>query len=68
MQVLGKFSMKLFAQNVAITIPVPEQTSRAEIQVSQGRAKYDAVKKSLVWKMRRFLGGRFQPHPKLVSF
>ncbi|KAK9828491.1 hypothetical protein WJX72_000299 [[Myrmecia] bisecta] len=50
------FNAKLFALNVVISIPVPEHTARADIQTTQGKAKYDSKKSCLVWKIKRFTG------------
>lgn len=54
--VKATFSSKLFAANVVVLVPVPEYTAKATILVTNGKAKYDATKKALVWKMRRFSG------------
>ncbi|DBA77894.1 TPA: AP-2 complex subunit mu [Trebouxia sp. C0005] len=50
------FNNKLFALNVVISIPVPDNTAKADIQTTQGKAKYDAKKHALVWKIKRFTG------------
>lgn len=50
------FSAKLSANNVVVLLPVPDHTAKANILVTNGRAKYDPGKKSLVWKMRKFGG------------
>lgn len=50
------FNNKLFALNVVITIPVPDNTAKADVQTTQGKAKYDAKKHALVWKIKRFTG------------
>lgn len=54
--VKATFSSKLFATNVVVLVPVPEHTARANILVTAGRAKYDATKKALVWKIKKFSG------------
>ena len=50
------FNNKLFALNVVISIPVPDNTAKADIQTTQGKAKYDSKKHALVWKIKRFTG------------
>ena len=50
------FNNKLFALNVVISIPVPDNTAKADVQTTQGKAKYDAKKHALVWKIKRFTG------------
>jgi len=54
--VKSAFNDKLFALNVVIVIPMPDNTARADIHPSQGKAKYDAKKHALVWKIKRFEG------------
>ncbi|KAF8068352.1 AP2M [Scenedesmus sp. PABB004] len=48
---------QLFGLNVVLLVPVPDTTARAAITVSAGKAKYDATKKAIVWKIKRFAGG-----------
>lgn len=50
-QVKSQFGTKMFATNVVVLVPVPEHTSRATILVTAGKAKYDGVRKALVWKV-----------------
>lgn len=54
--VKATFSLKMHATNVVILVPVPDYTAKASIEVSVGKAKYDATKKALVWKIRKFVG------------
>jgi AP-2 complex subunit mu-1 len=42
------FGPKLFALSVVVLVPVPDNTSRAAISVTTGKAKYDATKKAIV--------------------
>eukprot|EP00210_Caulerpa_lentillifera_P005621 g5374.t1 len=51
------FPASLFALNVVVLVPVPKNTSKCNIVVSSGKAKYDASKAAIVWKIRRFPGG-----------
>jgi hypothetical protein len=51
LQIKSTFSSKLLATGVVVLVPVPENTSKATILVTAGRAKYDATKKALVWKV-----------------
>lgn len=48
------FGPKLFALGVVVLVPVPDNTAKANILVTSGKAKYDATKKAIVWKLRRF--------------
>jgi hypothetical protein len=40
---------------------VPEQTAKADIQQSAGKAKYDAKRNAIIWKIKRFNGAQV-PH------
>ncbi|KXZ55805.1 hypothetical protein GPECTOR_2g1355 [Gonium pectorale] len=55
--VRSTFSNKLQAGPVVVLVPVPDNTASAKLLVTAGRAKYDATKKALVWKMPKFMGG-----------
>uniref|UniRef100_A0A7S0N9W6 MHD domain-containing protein n=1 Tax=Pyramimonas obovata TaxID=1411642 RepID=A0A7S0N9W6_9CHLO len=55
-KIKSTFPVKLFAIGVVVRVPVPKQTARATIQVSSGKAKYNAADNCLVWKIRRFPG------------
>lgn len=59
MSVLVKsvFAPQLFALNVILHIPVPNNTAKCNIAVSSGKAKYDATKEAIIWKIRKFTGG-----------
>ena len=54
--VKSSFNDKLFALNVVITIPMPDNTARADIQPSQGAAlSQDSALASLLSLTRSFL-------------
>lgn len=53
----GVFDEKLFAVQVMVIIPVPDNTASAQLRVDKGKAKYDAKRSALVWKIKRFMGG-----------
>eukprot|EP00798_Chlamydomonas_sp_ICE-L_P015035 gene15035-21105_t len=55
-QLKSTFSAKMHANNVMMLLPVPDNTAKAKILVTAGKAKYDATKKALVWKIPRFMG------------
>lgn len=55
--VKSNYSSKVAGQNIVVLVPVPDYTSKANILVTAGKAKYDATKKALVWKIRKFAGG-----------
>lgn len=50
------FGAKLFALNTQVLVPVPDYTAKCTILVTTGKAKYDATKKAIVWKIKRFTG------------
>jgi hypothetical protein len=50
-QVKALYSSKLVGSNVVVLVPVPDNTSKAKLLVTAGKAKYDATKKALVWKV-----------------
>lgn len=53
----GVFDQKLFAMQLVVIIPVPENTSNAALRIDKGKAKYDAKRNAIVWKIKRFMGG-----------
>lgn len=42
------FGPKMFALGVVVLVPVPDNTAKATISVTSGKAKYDATKKAIV--------------------
>ncbi|GHP05403.1 hypothetical protein PPROV_000415400 [Pycnococcus provasolii] len=50
------YSDKLFAIVLKVKIPVPPTTARATINVTSGKAKYDAGQNALIWKVKRYPG------------
>ncbi len=42
---------------MTVLAPVPPQTARAAFTLSAGKAKYDARRGALVWKLKRLAGG-----------
>ncbi len=48
---------QLWAAGVTVLAPVPPQTARAAFTLSSGKAKYDARRGALVWKLKRLAGG-----------
>jgi hypothetical protein len=46
--VKSTFNSKMFALNVVVLVPVPDYTAKANILVTNGKAKYDATKKAIV--------------------
>jgi len=57
-EIKPNFSEKLFATNVLVKIPVPENaTAKAkQIKVKGGKAKYHPTHNAIVWKFKRFPG------------
>jgi hypothetical protein len=47
-QVKANFSSKIIGTSMVVLVPVPEQTAKANLLVTAGKAKYDATKKALV--------------------
>lgn len=45
-----------FSQNVVLKVPVPESTIKATNKVTKGKAKYEADKGAVVWRIKKFLG------------
>jgi len=54
--VKANYSSKIIGQQVVVLVPVPDNTSKAHILVTAGKAKYDATKHALVWKVGKFVG------------
>lgn len=55
-KVKSTFPQKIFATNVVVLVPVPDQTARASFNLTAGKAKYDAKRHALVWKLKKFAG------------
>jgi len=54
----GNFSTKLFAANVTVNIPTPSNAARTtKLNVGIGKAKYNAAKNAVIWKIKKFPGG-----------
>lgn len=51
------FDARLFATGVAVALPLPPTAAALDAVCSHGKAKYDAKKGALVWKIRRLAGG-----------
>jgi AP-2 complex subunit mu-1 len=56
LKVIANFSDKLFATHVVIKIPVPENTVKAKIKTSLGRAKYEPEQQAIMWRVKCFPG------------
>ncbi|EDQ85742.1 uncharacterized protein MONBRDRAFT_38695 [Monosiga brevicollis MX1] len=52
------FDPSLFGQKVEVRIPVPTTTSKVNVHADRGKAKYKPGENAVVWKMKRFAGGR----------
>ncbi|PSC73641.1 AP-2 complex subunit mu [Micractinium conductrix] len=55
-KVKSTFPTKIFATNVVVLVPVPDQTARASFNLTAGKAKYDPKRHALVWKLKKFAG------------
>eukprot|EP00638_Chattonella_subsalsa_P004203 CAMPEP_0117767516 /NCGR_PEP_ID=MMETSP0947-20121206/21682_1 /TAXON_ID=44440 /ORGANISM="Chattonella subsalsa, Strain CCMP2191" /LENGTH=248 /DNA_ID=CAMNT_0005591233 /DNA_START=89 /DNA_END=832 /DNA_ORIENTATION=+ len=49
-KVIGKFGRKLYATNVVIKIPVPQNTAKCKIHCGLGRARYEPEQRAIVWR------------------
>ncbi|OQS03559.1 AP-2 complex subunit mu [Thraustotheca clavata] len=56
MAIAATFSARLFATNLVIKIPVPQNTARCKITVPIGTAKHAPEHHAIVWKIRKFQG------------
>ena len=56
LKVIANFSTKLFANKVNFTLPVPPNTARCNIKATAGKAVYEASKRAVVWRIRKFPG------------
>lgn len=55
-KIKGNFSHMLFAQNVIIKIPTPENVSKTSFHPSVGKVKYVPSQQALLWKISKFPG------------
>lgn len=56
--VKAPFSDQLYASNVIVKCPCPENTASTTVAVGLGRAKFDAATNCIVWKVKRWQGGQ----------
>ncbi|CAK4081334.1 unnamed protein product [Aphanomyces euteiches] len=56
LKIAATFSARLFATNLVIKIPVPQNTARCKIIVPIGTAKHAPEHHAIVWKIRKFQG------------
>ena len=57
LKVIATFDVKTFANKVEFSVPMPPNTAICKTKPETGRAKYDATKHAIVWKIRKFPGG-----------
>ena len=50
------FDAQFFAQNVVLTIPTPKNVLDVTSTSAKGKAKYEADKKSVMWRLKKFHG------------
>jgi AP-2 complex subunit mu-1 len=55
-KVRSEFASNVASTHTVVLIPVPPHTARAKFQLSVGKAKYDARRNALVWKIKKFPG------------
>lgn len=56
LKVIACFDEKTFANKVEFSIPMPPNTAICKTKPESGRAKYDATKQAIIWKVRKFPG------------
>jgi len=70
-KIKGNFSSKLFASNVILKIPVPKNAAKFDdVNVTNGRTKYDPGLNELQWKIKKFYGDAsytLKGHVKMVA-
>lgn len=49
-KVKGNFDFNIFATNVVIKIPTPENTAKYKITAKAGKTKYDPTENAIVWR------------------
>ena len=52
----SKYSSSMYASDIMIIIPCPDNTSKTNVKVNIGKCKYDPVKSALVWKIKKLFG------------
>ena len=52
-RIKAEFSSRLFGTNVVIKVPTPKSTANCKINISTGKAKYEAEHRSIVWRCLR---------------
>lgn len=50
------YTIKLFATNVVIKIPLPKNTAQVHVNAMSGKAKFESEHGAIVWRLRRFPG------------
>lgn len=53
----SKYPSSMYASEVIVNIPCPDNTNKTTSKVNVGKCKYDPIKSSLVWKIKKLFGG-----------
>lgn len=53
----GKFSNKLLAKNVSISVPVPSDIQNATFKSNSGKVVFSSGKECLIWTSKELIGG-----------
>lgn len=56
-KIKANFPSQLFATSVILRLPTPKNTARHKVEAPVGKTKYDPVENTLVWKLKKFVGG-----------
>lgn len=60
-------SYEFAATDVKVTVPTPKNVASVNVRVTQGKAKYDATKNAIVWKIPRVNGAYEMPFSAEVT-
>eukprot|EP01006_Ploeotia_vitrea_P061167 TRINITY_DN77400_c0_g1_i1.p1 TRINITY_DN77400_c0_g1~~TRINITY_DN77400_c0_g1_i1.p1 ORF type:complete len:433 (+),score=46.20 TRINITY_DN77400_c0_g1_i1:96-1394(+) len=69
-KIKAEFSSRLFGTSVVVSVPTPKNTASCKISTGTGKAKYEAAKHAILWRIRRFPGGSefsFSAEIQLIS-
>ena len=57
-KIKAEFDREYTAQNIELFVPVPEQIVKHDVNCSVGKAKFEASKNCIVWRNKKFQGGK----------
>ena len=56
--VKAAFQEQLYASNVVVKVPCPENTANTNVTVPAGKAKFEAASHAMVWRVKRWQGAQ----------